>query len=51
MKTPRTDEIIEANRFHLDHAFRLAAAYKALMEHARELETELAELKSQNNEI
>ena len=51
MTTPRTDELLAANRFHLDHAFRLAAAYKALMEHARELETELAELKSQNNEI
>ena len=43
MTTPRTDELLAANRFHLDHAFKLAAAYKALLEHAKELERELAE--------
>ena len=48
MKTPRTDKLLEAVPYSLDHAFKLAAAYKALLEHARELEREIAEIQIEN---
>jgi|TARA_R110000744_G_scaffold334426_1_gene439747 hypothetical protein len=47
MNTPRTDKLLGTIPYSLDHAFKLAAAYKAMLEHAKELERELAELKAQ----
>jgi hypothetical protein len=47
MTTPTLDDILEANPYPLALEFKLATAYRALLEHARELERELAELKAQ----